>query len=314
LYSVGNNEVTVQTKNSGGIVIDTQTFQNIDVGGPGPIENGWGQTDFYTFTGPIRTVNITSSQVTPLDGYGIDDVLVEFSSIDVEKSWTHTDYNWDPVCADFFNETSKLCQVAEFDLNPGSYRPANINATEYPEDDVLANPLDQDGNGNYTAFAQIKKSKFSNTNPGAFYALTTVNVTSSLDSMTVDEIFDDCTESGKNLLKFVSKNPTRNVKVAVANATGFVTELTDSLYDEIGGNVTANIDNATVNITDPQYLTEGSTVFVLVKFQDNLKGEEATDNEFDQMCDNIESVTARIGDGSQTVDAEAALRITNQFP
>lgn len=91
LFSVGNNKVTVQAKDSGGNVIDTQFFQHIDVGGvncdypsrpdcPGPIENGWGQTDLYTFSGPIRTVTITSSQVSENDGYGIDNVLVQFGA------------------------------------------------------------------------------------------------------------------------------------------------------------------------------------------------------------------------------------------
>jgi len=84
LYSVGNSAVTVESKNSVGDVLDTQVFQNNDVGGvncdyptrpdcPGPITNGWGQTDFYTFSGAIRTVTITSDQ-SPGDGYGIDDV------------------------------------------------------------------------------------------------------------------------------------------------------------------------------------------------------------------------------------------------
>jgi len=86
LYSVGNSAVTVESKNSVGDVLDTQVFQNNDVGGvncdyptrpdcPGPITNGWGQTDFYTFSGEIRTVTITSDQ-SPGDGYGIDDVLI----------------------------------------------------------------------------------------------------------------------------------------------------------------------------------------------------------------------------------------------
>jgi len=85
LYSVGNNKVTVQTKDSGGNVIDTKFFQHIDavIGppNPGPKENGWGQKDLYTFSGPIRTVTITSSQETTLDGYGIDNVLVKFGAI-----------------------------------------------------------------------------------------------------------------------------------------------------------------------------------------------------------------------------------------
>ena len=88
LYSVGNSAVTVESFDSSGnlIIGSTQVFQNNDVGGincdyptrpdcPGPITNGWGQTDFYTFSGEIRTVTITSDQ-SPGDGYGIDDVLI----------------------------------------------------------------------------------------------------------------------------------------------------------------------------------------------------------------------------------------------
>jgi len=98
LYSVGNNAVTVVAKDSGNGDINTQVFQHIDVGGvncnypewpagcPGPITNGWGQTDLYTFTGPIRTVTITSSQAVEGDGYGLDDVLVSFNQ------------NQDPTC------------------------------------------------------------------------------------------------------------------------------------------------------------------------------------------------------------------------
>jgi len=278
--------------------------------------------DVLSFVGVASDEPFDTMIITENDGnlaiHGENEYFGQFFTSDVlpqlfnvTKSWTHTDYNWDQVC-DGAIENATGCFLDE--MTQIDYRPANINATEYPEDDVLADPLDQDSNGNYTAFAQVKKEKFSNTNPGAFYALTTVNVTSSLDSLTVDEIYDDCTENGQELLQFVSKKPTRNVKVAVANVTGFVTELTDAIYDGIGGNVTASIDNATVNITDAQYLEEGSTVFVLVKFQDSLKGEPASNNEFDEMCKNIESVTARSSFISQTTDAEAALRITNQFP
>ena len=53
-------------------------------------------------------------------------------------------------------------------------------------------------------------------------------------------------------------------------------------------------------------------MFVLVKFQDDLINTPSPGNEFDEMCNNIESVNARIGDNSFTVDAEAALRITNK--
>jgi len=92
LFSVGNNEVTVITRDSGNSIIDSQAFQHIDVGGvncnypewpagcPGPITNGWAQTDTYSFSGDIRTITITSSQAVEEDGYGIDDVLADFNT------------------------------------------------------------------------------------------------------------------------------------------------------------------------------------------------------------------------------------------
>ena len=101
LFSIGNNAVTVVAKDSSDSVIDTQVFQHNNVGGdncvyaewpapdfcPGPITNGWAQTDSYSFSGPIRTVTITSSQAVEGDGYGIDDVLVTFPPA-----------NQDPLC------------------------------------------------------------------------------------------------------------------------------------------------------------------------------------------------------------------------
>ena len=91
LFSIGNNAVTVEAKNFNGDVLDTQIYQHNNVGGPncnypqwpsgcpGPITNGWAQNDFYSFSGDIRTVTVTSSQQVPGDGYGIDNVLIEFA-------------------------------------------------------------------------------------------------------------------------------------------------------------------------------------------------------------------------------------------
>ena len=233
-------------------------------------------------------------------------VIHQIDAISAEKSWTHTDYNWDPVCDGIFNVTGcfTLDGTATLDL-----RPANIfNVTT---DDVLADELDNDGLGNYTAIAQVHKDKFKNTNPGAMYALTTIDVAADLDSLTVWEEYGDCYED-KGLLQFVSKKDTRNVKVAVANSTGFVTELSDDIYDGIGGNITSiNATSAHIEITDPANLTEGSTVYVLVKFQDDLKNESAPNNEFDEMCNNVEDVKANIGEYTELEQAEASLRITN---
>ncbi len=274
---------------------------------------------------PIRG---TQSECLPLE------ITAAADPIEVEKTWTHTDYNWDRICTETItveDPPSTFTEVCVAD------RAANINNNGQedpqdppnllPDDDVLADPLpfdDQDGVDKYTVFAQLKKEKFSNTNPGAFYALTTIDVLLDLDALWVEEIYDDCTggeATQDGILKFVSKKDTRNVKVAVANSDGEVTELTDLLYDIGSGTdttdddaIVADLDKADIHIEGDlatEHLTAGSTVYVLVKFNDNLKGAPAAENEFDEMCDNRENVTSDIGDDPFMVQAAAALRITN---
>ncbi len=247
--------------------------------------------------------------------------------IEVEKTWTFTDYNWDPVCdgvVNVFHPVDEACHTDGTLLTHIPFRPANI---DNPGDEVLAETLpfdDQLGVDKYTVFAQLKKDKFSNTNPGAFYALTTIDVLEDLDALWVEEIYDACTggeSTPDGILKFVSKKDTRNVKVAVADDNGDVTELTDLLYDIGSGTATtdddaivADLDKADIHIEDAlatEHLTAGSTVYVLVKFNDNLKGAPAAGNEFDAMCDNTENVESDIGGDPFTAQAAAALRITN---
>ncbi|MFB5624952.1 MAG: hypothetical protein ACE5RP_08590, partial [Nitrosopumilus sp.] len=192
------------------------------------------------------------------------------------------------------------------------YRPANINT-----DDVLADSLPLDSNGNYTAYAQVhKNNKFSNTNPGAFYALTTAVTTSSLSSITVLENYTQCTNPDGNdntddgLLTFVPKKIDRNVKVAIADSDGNVTEITDFLYDGIDGEIVSDLNSTSVVIDHE--IPANSTIYVLVKFQDNLKGFDTGDGTFDEMCHNTETVIANIDGDLPGVIAEADLRITNQ--
>lgn len=234
-----------------------------------------------------------------------------------EKTWTETDYNWDPVCDGVVQ--ADTCFDNLTDLNDIGFRPANINNAG---DDVLADTLPQDGAAKYVVFAQVhNNNKFSNTNPGAFYALTTVNIVDQfgeLDGLKVTENYDLCTNpdgidnTDDGMLKFVSKKITRNVKVAVADPNGDITELTDDLYDGIGGTITADINSAIVDLTDTSNLTAGSTVYVLVKFNDNLKGFNAPGGIFDDVCMNSEDVEGIFnGAENELLTLDAALRITN---
>ena len=304
---------------TGGTRIDQPlnfTLTSLDwVGVPGAIITGVSETSSSGMFATSATVlGDHSVEVTVDIGDSEGGTVVftlEKTAIEVEKSWTHTDYNWDPVCDGIENATGcfTLDGTSILDL-----RPANINATTYPEDDVLADPLSLDSNGNYTAFAQVHKNdKFSNTNPGAFYALTTMVTTASLSSVTVIENYSDCTIGVDHMLNLHNdKKLDRSVKVAIADPNGDVTEITGELYDGVNGSISPiSTSSATVNID--REIDAGSTVYVLVKFQDDLKGFDTGNGIFDDMCHNTETVIANIGgDDFSGVVAEADLRITNQ--
>ena len=59
-----------------------------------------------------------------------------------------------------------------------------------------------------------------------------------------------------------------------------------------------------------QNIPAGSTVFVLVKFQHDMKNFDTGNGDFDGMCDNTEEVDAFLLGQVASVTAEASLRIT----
>lgn len=269
------------------------------------------------FAGVVETggsMAIQGSFVDPVTGVAVSipsNLTIQFVTgtdeceIDVEKTWTHTDYNWDQVCDGFVNDADDLCYEDDLFTIPMEFRSANTET-----DEVLAETLNTDGDDKYLLWANLKNNDdFQNTNPGAFYALTTVEVFEDVDGLEVTEDYSDCTDSGDGILKLHNKNALNSVKVAVADSNNDVTELTDELYEENIGSISFVGDSALVDID--QFIEAGSTVYVLVKFQDNLKGFNMGE-EFDVMCDNTESVDAIVSDetvGSKAADA--SLRITN---
>ena len=248
------------------------------------------------------------------------DQLINGVPFDGFKTWTHTDYNWDSVCDEPSVKVGELCVFP--DESTELPRPANINNNGEdgdPDDDVLADSLDPDDQGISDGISDVqvkvkRNGEISNMIPGAIYALTTVNVLTDLDMLEVDENYGDCTDTELELLN--QNNLSRNVKVAVADPNGDVTEVTDRLYDELDlGVVLVGIDDslATVKINDANLLTNGSTVFVLVKFDDKLKGidYDSINGGEPFSCLNDEMVTSIIGEEDPFgLTFEAELRFT----
>ena len=133
------------------------------------------------------------------------------------------------------------------------------------------------------------------------------------------ENYDDCTNDkpiadGDLGLKIHNANKSdRSIKAAIADPKGKVTEISGYLYDN--GLISSENDyEDSAKIEIDQEIEAGSTVFVRVKFQDDLKGYDTEDGIFDGMCHNEETVTAYIDGGAvQEVLAEADLRITNDI-
>ena len=262
------------------------------------------------------------SQISEEDCLAMNDV----DPIEVEKTWTHTDYNWEH-CTGVINSVDHLCYVDNTFMEEIPFITANINNEDH---DVLADPLDQDNDDKYLVFAQVHKKNdaFSNTNPGAFYALTTIDVITDVDGLRVWENYDDCTDqdglspsAGEDLLGLLphnKNNPIQSVKAAIAAPNGDVLEITDDLLDS-GAITSGNGFAESAHVDILQEIPAGSTVYVLVKFRDDLKGFDTGDGFFDGMCDNNEMVSElvevedNVFEEGFMVQADAALRIANDL-
>ena len=180
--------------------------------------------------------------------------------------------------------------------------------TNFSPDNLIPDPLDPEN----TVFAQVnKKGDYKGTNPGAFYAVTVVDILADVDSLTVWEDYNECT-GADGILKLVSSRNKLNtaLKVAIEDPDGDVTLPTGALAAGNGGSTAISIDSPHVETAGP--ILAGSTAYVLVKFQDNPDNISVNNKIVDEACNNSETVNATL-DGliPPQVVAEATLRITN---
>ena len=247
------------------------------------------------------------------------------------KTWTFTNYSFDANrCLGVLNATGDC--VAE-DL-PGDDDGPLLGFGDTPNifedgfDTIFAPLLTDDGDGNYTLNLQVKSKgknidKISNSNPGAFYALTTVDIATDLSFLEIWEDYGDCTEFGDDeIAKLLSRKLTRNVKAYHIAPDGNATDVSSRLYLSDGiefittvpGNPTGvNATMAHVNFTDSSLLTAGSVVFLAVKFQDNLTGDVyMPENPPDYRCVNEELVNATVNGEFFEDTFVAGLNMTNR--
>lgn len=250
-------------------------------------------------TGYVATTLISSGPHVLASGDDLDLEYI-FGNVEpffAEKTWTHTDYNWDEICTDYDDIIVDDEVVGQECV---AYRPANINT-----DDVLADPLDVINN-EFILLGNANKKGFQNTNPGAFFALTTVDVTVSVDSLTVVERYDDCTVTKLNgltvpMLELLGskQNIETALKAAIAAPNGDVTEISSK-------DIVTNMDDSSATVVIQGPIDAESTVYVLVKFSDALSGQDVT---LPVSCTNEEIVGVTIDTNPFETTVDAILTI-----
>jgi len=193
--------------------------------------------------------------------------LEEEPSIEVEK-----DYRYTNVCFEKDNDND-----GEFNEDPVNFEIDGITPIDddgdglYNEDDVdcsggtyLGDLLPMDGD-DYVLEAVIhpKNNKVKSYNPGQYYAVSTVNVTDDVDTLTIVEDWSDCCDIS-------ALNPPNGggsvVIVQVGPGDAVAYQIFDATSDAIAVNATACTATATL-----EDVAAGTTIYMYVKFGPALK-------------------------------------------
>ncbi len=212
-------------------------------------------------------------------------VLLEAASLtivplDVTKHWSQTD-----VCFLEGGEPEEEC----------------------PDGTSLGTPLDVDADGDSQIEAVVnKKGVVTSYNPGQVYAVSTVRVLGDVASLTISEIYQNCTtDTGLLALNPAPGRGGGSVVVVVLNEDGDPVQILDAKSPE----VTAGADESTV-VLGP--LDAGTTVLVYVKFGPGLKGEPFPG---DISCTNVNSAQAFDEEGAEfgeEISDTAVLELTEK--
>ncbi len=212
----------------------------------------------------------------------------------IEKFYTHTNNNWDLVCdiPDSIVVGERCVDVEGSDV--GTARPANINT-----EDVFADNLDQNGDGEYVLLGKENKKKTVVT-PGQYIAVSNVFVPVE-QTIWVEEDFAECVGDGN----IGHVNPqsvpggVQVVQVVLVLENGDVIDIDDDLAIGIGGSIILGTTSATVHVED---VPAGATVRVMLKFGPNHDPGMIGFN-----CENIEKLLDE--DGVSFAEASAVLVI-----
>lgn len=202
------------------------------------------------------------------------DIEYEESTIEVEK-----DYRYTNVCFEKDNDNDdKFNEDPVNGVDDDGDGSIDEDPVDCPLGSYLGDPLPMD-NGNYVLEAVIhpKNNKILSYNPGQYYAVSTVNVTDDVDTLTIVEDWSDCGCGGDPIS--VLNPPKGGGSVVIVQVGGEINgvpvpdpsaayQIFDATSDAIAVDATACTANATL-----EDVAAGTIIYMYVKFGPGLKGE-----------------------------------------
>jgi len=242
----------------------------------------------------------------------VEKTIVHF---EVEKFYTHTDVDWEPICEGVVNPADDLCYVDGGFGEQKDFTPVTFDENNF------GTPLDGGDPFTIDAVVHPKNDKVRSYNPGQYYAVTKVTLNAPIDEISIWEDFVDCTDRNQsgdknnNVAAVSIVNPKKapgGAAIVVVNPNGDVLDLSDELADsgqlffddkdsdgviDIGhaGEV---LDGTTEALTGVDAIFDEETmIYMYVKFKPGLKGENFLTllSEF-KTCENWETVEVTIGE------------------
>jgi hypothetical protein len=257
-------------------------YMGIDTFGAGPID--W----FEDFSDAIVAQQTASGAWTSSSGRGNDDIITAWAlltlervapppviRIEVDKHYSYTNvcferdndrdgaFNEDPVDWELVDLDGDGIPETRIPIDNDGDGLFNEDDVDCPDGSYLGDQLPQDAQDFYVLEAVVhpKNNKVSSYNPGQYYAVSTVNVLSDVDMLTIEEDWGDCGIGDLNPKKGGGK-----VVIVMLGDDGTAYQILDA-KDEA---VTVDEDNgmAWVELED---VPAGTTILMYVKFKPAVK-------------------------------------------
>lgn len=169
-----------------------------------------------------------------------------------------------------------------------------------PDGTSLGELLPTDHDGDYIVKAVVNKNgKVSSYNPGQYYAVSTVNVLMDVDTLTIEEDWDNCDEIS-------TLNPAQgggSVVIVQVGPDGVAYQILDAKSPEVTVDVDAGTATATL-----EDVPASTTILMYVKFGPAMKGEQWISPI--GPCENTNAAWVSIGDWiSDSEEASAMLEL-----